>query len=243
MEFFENEQGEQTPRRQTGFVVNKSKCFAITYTIMAIGLLLTFGCALLSSIVFPQIFYNVTVIIALSVAELATALVFSFMLNKMNAFTAYVLFFLYAALTGITLGSVFLLLDMQTIYICFIVTAVLFAAMAIFGHFTKWDLTSKWKYLVFCLIGIVIVSIVGVIFRIRFLELFVCCAGILLFLVITAFDTQKLSRMYDEGSYVFGDQKQMYAKYSIFTAFQLYLDFINIFYYLIRIILIMQNDR
>ena len=153
-------------------------------------------------------------------------------INRMSAQTAGLLFTGYAALNGVTLSVVFLAYTSASIASTFFVTAGTFAVMSIYGYYTKKDLTSWGNLLFMALIGIVIASVVNFFMQSEMLYWLVTYAGVFVFVGLTAYDTQKIKRMSTAND--IGSEGE--AKSAIVGALMLYLDFINLFLMLMRIL-------
>jgi FtsH-binding integral membrane protein len=145
---------------------------------------------------------------------------------------AGVLFFAYAGLNGVTLSSIFLVYDLGSIGTAFFVAAALFGAMSLIGYSTKKDLTQWRSYLLMGLIGLVIASVVNIFFANSGLDWMLSMVGVVLFLGLTIYDTQHIKRMTAQ-SLLMGDEA-VTAKVGILGALKLYLDFVNLFLYLLR---------
>jgi FtsH-binding integral membrane protein len=167
----------------------------------------------------------------LLIGELALVFVLSLFINRMPAAIATIAFFGYAALNGITLSIIFLIYTDASITSTFLVTAGTFGLMSAYGYFTKRDLTSWGNLLFMGLIGVVIASVVNLFLNNSTVYWIVTYVGILVFVGLTAYDTQKLKRM-ASGSLMTGEQER---KASIIGALALYLDFINLFLLLLRV--------
>lgn len=167
----------------------------------------------------------------LIIAELGLVCVLSGMIQKMSASLATALFAAYAALNGVTLGFVFAVYSPAAITSAFATTAVTFGAMAVFGTVTKRDLTKLGSLLFMALIGLVIASVVNIFWANSTLYWGVTYAGVLIFVGLTAYDAQKIKLMY----YQLGGTSEMNRKLMVLGALSLYLDFVNLFLYLLRI--------
>lgn len=167
------------------------------------------------------------------IAELALVLLLSARIMKMRPGTATLGFIAYAALNGLTLSVVFLAYTGVTIATAFFVTAGTFAGMSIYGSFTKRDLSRIGTYLVMALIGIIIASVVNIFLRSSGLYYAISYIGVIIFLGLTAWDTQIIKRWSSE--YGGSVSEDMYVKLSILGALKLYLDFINLFLFFLRI--------
>ena len=179
-----------------------------------------------------MVFQNKGIFIILILAELGMVFWISAGINKMQASTATALFIAYAVLNGITLSFIFLAYSMGSIAMTFAVTAGTFGVMALIGTTTKKDLTSMGNLLFMALIGLIIASIVNWFWANSTLYWIVTYAGVLIFVGLTAFDAQKIKNMYIAAG---TDDSETVRKIAVLGALTLYLDFINLFLYLLRI--------
>ena len=163
-------------------------------------------------------------------APLGLVLWLSFGINRLSASAAQAIFWAYSALVGLSLTSIFLVYTGESIARTFFVTAGTFGAMSIYGYTTKRDLTGFGSFLMMGLIGLILASIVNMFMQSSALAFATSVIGVLIFVGLTAYDTQKLKNMYYQ---VAGNAEAM-AKTSIMGALALYLDFINIFMYMLR---------
>ena len=211
---------------------------------MFAGLLVTFGVgigAIASGLIFPII--NSGLFIFTSIAELVMVFVLSARVQKLQPSTATALFFGYAVLNGINLSSIFLVYDYGTLILAFLVGAVYFGVMAVYGNVTDRDLTGWGPKLMGGLVALIVCALMGSLlsmFGLNFgiADLLLCAVGLLIFMGLTAYDTQMLKYYY---SY-FGGDAAMLHKASIIGALNLYLDFINIFLYIVRMLGRRNND-
>jgi FtsH-binding integral membrane protein len=174
---------------------------------------------------------NQMLFFGLIIAELLVVIVLSAAIGRLSPTAAIGLFFLYSALTGATLSVVFIAYTAESLTTTFLVTAGTFGAMSIYGYTTRRDLTSWGNLLFMGLIGIIIASVVNMFFASTLLYTIVTYAGVLIFVGLTAYDTQKIKQMgaaIEEGS-------ETEKKGAIIGALRLYLDFINLFLMLLRI--------
>ncbi|MCD8296715.1 MAG: Bax inhibitor-1/YccA family protein, partial [Prevotella sp.] len=168
----------------------------------------------------------------LLIAELALVFIVSARIDRMSITTATLLFVAYSILNGVTLSAIFLVYTMSSIANVFFITAGTFAAMSLIGLFTKTDLTSLGKILFMALIGLVIATLVNVFFiRSGMFSLIVSYIGVLIFVGLTAYDTQKIKQMLIAAD----NMSEEGQKIALLGALSLYLDFINLFLYLLRI--------
>jgi hypothetical protein len=207
--------------------------FNAVYAWMAVGLAVTASVAWLvvnHRSVMAAV-YTPGAMIGIFVAEIALVLVISGAIHALNATAATALFVLYAALNGVLFSSIFLVYTLTSITGTFIACAAMFGAMSVYGMVTKTDLTSMGKILFMALIGLIVASIVNIFVASSALYWLVSYAGVIIFAGLTAYDTQRLRTM---AISVQGDAA-MAARLSVNGALILYLDFINMFLFLLRI--------
>lgn len=212
---------------------------ARTFGWMFAGLMLTFAVAVATVLSGAfVVLYSTGLVFALSIGELVLVAVLSMRVQKLRPATATALFFGYAALTGVNLSVYFVVYDLATLVLAFLVGAVYFGIMAVYGWRTKRDLIGWGPMLFAGLMALLIVSLLGSLFSVFFatgfglFDVLLCAVGLLVFMGFTAYDTQKLRRFY---AYYGGDGAMLH-KSSIIGALQLYLDYINIFLYVIRLL-------
>jgi len=180
------------------------------------------------------IFGNMMVFYGLIILELAIVVGISAGINKLSVPAANALFFLYAIINGMTLSVIFLVYNLGIIYHAFAVSALMFGAMAIFGTVTKRDLTSIGSICIMGLFGVIIASVANFFFRSAALESAVLYIGILVFIGLTAYDTQRIKRMLADANAV--SAVVAIEKISVIGALTLYLDFINLFLKVLRVL-------
>jgi FtsH-binding integral membrane protein len=180
------------------------------------------------------IFGNQMIFFGLIIAELAMVFYLSARVHKMQASTATALFVTYAALNGATLSFIFLVYTKSSIASTFFVCAATFVACSIYGMVTKRDLTSIGGFLTMGLIGIIIASVVNMFVRSEGMSMIISYIGVLVFVGLTAYDTQKLKTM--ALTQPAGLEAGVVRKGAIIGALSLYLDFINLFLMLLRIL-------
>lgn len=171
------------------------------------------------------------ILIVLFIAEIALVSVISRAIYKINATTATALFLLYAAINGVTLAGIFLVYAKASIASAFIVSAGTFGAMSVFGFVTKRDLTFAGRLLYMALIGLVIASVVSIFWHNTMLQVVINYVGVALFVGLTAYDTQKLKAIAEQTQ----DSPAMASRLAINGSLVLYLDFINLFLFILRI--------
>lgn len=175
------------------------------------------------------IFSNSIVFYGLIIAEIGLVMGLSAAINRISATTATLMFILYSIINGVTLSSIFVVYTMSSIATTFFVTAGTFGAMALYGATTKADLSKMGNILLMALIGLIIAGVVNIFVKSTMLETIVSGIGVLIFTGLTAYDAQKIKAML-RGA----DDDEMGQKIAVLGALSLYLDFINLFLYLIR---------
>ena len=163
-------------------------------------------------------------------APLGIVIYMSFGIRKMSASKAQTTFWIFSALMGLSLSSIFLIYTGTSITRVFFITAGTFGAMSIYGYTTKRDLTKFGSFLMMGLIGIIIASIVNIFMKSQMMYFVISILGVLIFVGLTAYDTQKIKNIYLEG-----DSSEISGKKAVMGALTLYLDFINLFIMLLRL--------
>ncbi|MGC9259514.1 MAG: Bax inhibitor-1/YccA family protein [Phycisphaerae bacterium] len=163
------------------------------------------------------------------IAQIGLVLWFSAGLNRMSAGLATILFLAYSALTGLTFAILFLIYTQASVYSTFFITAGTFGSMALYGYVTKRDLTGLGHYAGMALWGVILALVVNMFMHNSGLESIINVVGVLVFVVLTAYDVQKAKFMYLVGP----DGSQAHQKAAVSAAFNLYLDFINMFIFLL----------
>ncbi len=163
-------------------------------------------------------------------APLGVVIYMSFGIAKMSASKAQTVFWIFAALMGISLSSIFVVYTETSITRVFFITAGTFGAMSIYGYTTKRDLTKFGSFLIMGLIGIIIASIVNMFMKSPMMYWIISILGVLIFVGLTAYDTQKIKNMY-----LASDDSEISGKKAVMGALTLYLDFINLFIMLLRL--------
>ncbi len=177
------------------------------------------------------VFGNSIVMWGLIIAEFALVIGVSAAINKLSLTTATLMFILYSVINGALLSSIFLIYTASSIATVFFITAGTFGAMALVGYTTKTDLTSMGKILFMALIGLVIATLVNLFVKSSGFTLILSYVGVLIFVGLTAYDSQKIKQMMLQAP----DAGEGAQKLALLGALTLYLDFINLFIYLLRI--------
>lgn len=204
------------------------------YVWMTLALVLTgitaYGVANSLTLV-ETIFSNQLLFWGLIIAEFGLVFGISAAINRLSLATATLLFILYSVINGVTLSAIFLAYTASSIAQVFFITAGTFAVMSIYGYTTKKDLSSWGNLLFMALIGIIIASVANFFLKSDMLSLIVSYIGVIIFVGLTAYDTQKIKELL----YEYGDEGEGGQKIALLGALSLYLDFINLFIYLLRI--------
>jgi FtsH-binding integral membrane protein len=201
------------------------------YNYMAGGLALTGAVAYVAaSSGFYQAIAATPLIWLVMLAPLAFVLVLSFGIQRMSTATAMLLFWIYAAVMGLSLGSIFSVFTGTSIARVFFITATTFGAMSLYGYTTKSDLSGFGSFLLMGLIGILIASIVNIFIGSSALQFIISVIGVIVFVGLTAYDTQRIKDMYLDS-----DTDEVEGRKAILGALALYLDFINLFMMLLQL--------
>lgn len=206
-----------------------------TFGIMALGLLITAITAFVLNInylglrlwmSFPYLH------LVLVVAQLGVVIAFSARLFKASLTSTRIMFFVYSVLTGFTFSILQYLYESTTIFLAFGITCVYFAALCVIGFTTKMNLARVYPILLVGLITIIIFNIAAMFIDLEAMDQIVCSLALIIFTLLTAYDTQKMKRMYEQYQ---GDEN-MLARLSMYSALELYLDFINLFLRILQIL-------
>ncbi|MFI3252763.1 MAG: Bax inhibitor-1/YccA family protein [Eubacteriales bacterium] len=209
-----------------------SKYTAKTFGWMFVGLMVTFVTAFFMAVsgLAITVLSIPAMSIILCIAQVAVVIFLSAKINSISAGAATSLFLAYSFLTGITFSSLFYSYGFGSVIGVFLLTSLYFGALSAFGYFTNVDLSKLGPLLMGGVIFLIISGVILIFINIPILETMMCLAGIVIFLGMTAYDTQKIKQQY----YMFQGNQAMLGKASVISALQLYLDFINLFIYLLR---------
>ena len=202
----------------------------VTYRWMSVGLAITGIVAWLvaqSPSALSLFVENRIVFYGLMFGQVGLVLAFSAAVTRVSTATAAAMFFGYAAMTGITFSVLFLIFTASSIANTFFITAGTFAGLSVFGAVTKRDLSAVGRFALFALIGLVLASVVNIFLKSSALMWLTTYVGILVFAALTAYDTQQLKEMYRAEGYA--------SNLALRGALKLYLDFINMFLYLLNL--------
>ena len=208
------------------------------YNLMALGLAIT-GIAAYAAFqfafadgqltAFGQAIYVSPLKWVVMLAPLALVFYMSFRINSMSVSAARTTFWVYAGLMGLSLSSIFLIYTGQSITQTFFITAASFGALSLYGYTTKRSLSGMGSFLMMGLFGLIIASIVNIFLASSALNFAISAIGVLIFAGLTAYDTQKIKEMYFEA-----DSEDAAGRKAIMGALTLYLDFINLFLFMLR---------
>jgi len=206
----------------------ENKIYSKVFFWLFIGLFITFLTGTyvstnekLLSIIFSNNYYLI-----FSLIELGLAIFLSVRIHKMSSTTAKISYILYTLFSGLTFASIFVIYKLQSIILVFIVTAIVFLIFAAIGYFTKIDLSKIGNYLFMILIGIIICTIINIFLKNSIFDIVITSISIIVFLGFIAYDIQKIKK---SNGYLIEDNL------AVIGAFELYLDFINIFIDLLRL--------
>lgn len=202
------------------------------YNYMTTGLALTGAVAFIvaSTPALLDVIFGTSLRWVVILAPLGLVFFLSARINKMSAASAQLTYWIFSGLMGLSLASVFVIYTGESIARVFFITAGTFAAMSLYGYTTKRDLTGLGSFLMMGLIGIIIASVVNMFIGSTMVQFVVSVLGVLIFVGLTAYDTQKIKNMYSAV-----DGSEIAGKKAIMGALRLYLDFINLFLMLLHL--------
>lgn len=207
---------------------------AKTYAWMAAGLMITFLTALLfcwTGAIIWVLSVPLSSVILL-VCELALVVFLTRRLEKMTVSKAKAMFMVYSVVSGIALTPIFLVYDVGSIVYVFGITALFFGIMAVGGLVTKKDLSRFAPLVIVALITLLLLTVVNLILSVPAFDMFITYLGVLIFLGVTAYDSNKIRSYY----YTYENQPEMLEKVAILSALNLYLDFLNLFLYILKLL-------
>ncbi|AHF86022.1 membrane protein [Rhizobium leguminosarum bv. trifolii WSM1689] len=227
-------------RAQTGEMIDQGlRAYMLkVYNLMALGLAITGVAAYLSFqfafangelTAFGQAIYVSPLKWVVILAPLALVFFLSFRINRMTVAAAQTTFAVYAALVGLSLSSIFLIYTGQSVVQTFFVTAASFGALSLYGYTTKRDLSAMGSFLIMGLFGLIIAMLVNVFLASSAVQFAISVLGVLIFAGLTAYDTQRIKELYLEA-----DDVAVAGRKAIMGALTLYLDFINLFMFLLQ---------
>lgn len=204
------------------------------YVWMALALVITGMTSWLvasSPAILATLLTNRILFFGMIIAEFGLVIWLTAGIRKMSLTTATLLFILYSVVNGVTMASIFIIYTMESIATTFFITAGTFGAMSLVGYKTSKDLSGMGRYLFMALIGLIIATIVNIFVGSSMMAMIISYVGVLVFVGLTAYDTQKIKEMF-----MFADEYNPdVQKYAVLGSLTLYLDFINLFLYLLRI--------
>ena len=204
------------------------------YLWMTLGLLLTAVVAFAVADYAPHLLQNVLLVWGILIAQLILVVALATAIWRLSFGAAAFIFVVYAALTGFSLSGIVLYYSLGTLTQAFLSTAALFGVMSIVGLTTKADLSKLGTYLIIGLVGIIIAMFINFFLRSSAFDFVISIVGVIIFTGLTAYDTQKIARLAADPR-IEGEGSQLAGKLSILGALMLYLDFLNLFLFLLRI--------
>jgi FtsH-binding integral membrane protein len=202
------------------------------YNYMASGVLVTGIVALLVSSSPPlvQLIFGTPLKWVVMLAPLAFVFFFSFRLERMSAFTAQAAYWAFAAVMGLSMASIFLVFTGVSIAQTFFIAAAMFTAMSLYGYTTRADLSRFGSFLIMGVVGVLIASLVNLFLGSDILRTVISIVGVLVFVGLTAWDTQAIKSRYADNL-----GREAEGKLAVFAALSLYLNFVNIFQFLLQL--------
>lgn len=206
----------------------KNNIYPKVFLWMFIGLLVTFLTGVYTSTNTDalEVIFNKGLYWIFALVEIGLAIFLSARIHKMSATTARITYLLYTFLTGLTFSSIFIVYKLESIMLVFLVTSILFLIFALIGYFTKIDLTKLGTILMMMLLGIIICMIINMFLGNETFDIIISCVSVIIFLGFIAYDIQKIKKM---ENYLPEDNL------AVIGAFEIYLDFINVFLDLLRL--------
>lgn len=217
---------QDVKREQAAFMTQVYGWMSVALLVTAVVSIYTATSETLLSIIFG----NRLVFYGLLISEVLMVMGLSSMINRLTATTATALFIVYSALNGLTVAFIFLIYTGASIGSTFFITAGTFGVMSVYGYFTRSDLTRMGNLLLMGLVGLIIASVVNLFLHNTVVYWVTSCVGVLIFTGLTAYDTQKIKELYAVGA----TDAETDRKGAIMGALTLYLDFVNLFLYLLR---------
>lgn len=206
--------------------MNNNNLFSKIFAWLAVGLLISFGVGYYIS---TDIILTVKILdkyLIFAIVELAFAFGLGFFIRKLSKSMTIILYILYCITTGLTFSSIFIAYQLSSIMLIFLVTSIIFALLAIYGYVTKKDITKIGTLLLFGLLGIIILSVVNLFIKSSSFDLLLTIISIVIFMGFIIYDIHIIKRkLYDIEE----------DKLAVYGAFQLYLDFINLFLDLLKL--------
>ena len=209
------------------------------YNYMASGLALTGIVALLvaSSPAAVQMIFGTPLKWVIMLAPIGLVFFLGAKIHSMQSSTASALFWVYSALMGASLASVLLVFTGESVARTFFITAAAFGGLSLYGYTTKKDLSGFGSFLIMGLIGLMIASIINIFLASSMMQFVISAAGVLIFAGLTAYDTQTIKEMYWEGN-----DEETSSKMAIMGALNLYMDFINLFIFMLQFLGVRRDD-
>ncbi len=202
------------------------------YNFMGGGLAITGAVAYFTStsaMIMNLLFSSQLMAIIVGLAPLGVVLALSWRINKIEASTAQLLFWVFSTLMGVSLSSVFIIYTGASIATTFFITSTMFLSMSIYGYVTETDLSKMGSILIMGVFGLIIASLVNLFLNNSMMELIISLLGVVIFTGLTAYDTQNIKNIYSDS-----DSAEIGSKKAVIGALSLYMDFVNLFLYILR---------
>lgn len=232
MSNFQRTSFASTAARATTYDSSLRDYMVKVYNFMSVALAISGAVAFLvaSSPALMQLFFGTPLAWVVMLAPLGFVFFFSYKLNSISAEKAKTYLWIYSALMGLSLSSIFVIYTGTSIARVFFITASTFGAMSLYGYSTKKDLSGMGSFLIMGLIGLIIASLVNIFLKSSALEFALSVIGVFIFIGLTAYDTQRIKQTY----YHFAGNAEMVSKTAVLGALNLYMDFINLFLMMLR---------
>jgi FtsH-binding integral membrane protein len=209
------------------------------YMLMAVAMVLTAGVAFYvgNNAALLATLFTGWVRWVVMFAPLIFVFAFSAMVHRMSAATAQLAFYAFAALMGLSIAWIFAVFNLGTIFQTFLATAVAFLGLSLYGYTTKSDLSGIGRFAVMALIGLIVVSLINILLlQSPMMHIIISAVGVLIFAALTAYDTQAIKNEYLSMAHAGPEGQAWLEKGAIMGALRLYLDFINMFMFLLQLI-------
>ncbi len=215
---------------EKSFEKSRSNFISRTMVTMGLGLLITFLVAIATANFIPII--SLPIMVGAIITEFILVIYLGARISKMGVTQAKVAFYAYAAINGFTLSTIFVQYNLGFLSVVFLISSAMFVCSAMIGLTTKKDMTTLGQFFLMMLIGLLLLTVFKMIFNIPGLGFALSLVGIIIFCGLTAYDMQKVKMLHYNAYSIDAEEA---SKYSVVAALQLYLDFINIFLYVIRL--------
>lgn len=221
----------QQYEQANGLAEYTKRVFGWMFLGLAITFAIGFGIMLNQDIAIEFLARNISAYYVAALIEVVMVFILGFFVSKLPPVACKAIFICYSVLNGVTIAPALIVYGVSSAFYAFAATSLIFGAMSLYGMVTKRDLTKLGPVLLIGLLGLLVYSVIAMLFHMPMSDLIISIVGIVIFIGFTAFDTQKIKRYYSEFN---GDQVSL-QKTAIIAALDLYLDFINLFLYILRL--------